>query len=419
MEFPFMTFRFLRLLALLALVAAPAFVSAQETTASEDERIEQLVRSEASEWYTPKDSLRVGFRVLSSGANVRFGKLGVVTASASIAPASAGDRVARTYDNGWVGVDDPRAGETDEKGSQTSTPGGRYQTIVNGVVTTDYLSFTPGLTRTWGYSTPDQATEKPGYIAMSTYSATSDGASLSKKEGPSIGVELEFSHAFRKFGKRTEFSVTGGLAINGINTKTAGDVRSTLHTITDYYAYTLKPGETLPTTSPDHPYSGPSYSSDSKTETTIPIGSTASQHNETATSGGALVHGKWQVKGAYMMVRIGPSLRTQVTNSLGVSASAGLAGAYVGTHYSASESLEIPLMNKTVTDIITDSDKNKFLAGYYGDFNIEWNANDVVGLYGGVSAQKLGDYTQNMGARNALIDLGASVGFRGGLNIRF
>lgn len=415
-----MIFRSLRLPAFVVLIAAPAFLSAQETTASEDERIEQLVRSEASEWYTPKDSLRVGFRVLTSGVNVRFGQLGSVHASSTIDPISSGDRVVRTYDNGTVDVDSARSGEVDAKGSQTSTPGGRYYTYSAGVQDTDFLSYTPGLTRVWSYSTPDQATERPGYIAMSTYSATSEGASFAKKQGPSLGVELEFTHAFRKLGKRTELGFIGGLAINGINAKTAGDVRATLHTRTDYYAYTLKDGQILPTASPSAPYSGPSYSADGKTETTIPINSLPSDPpTETPTPGGAVVHGKWQVKGAYLMVRVGPSLRTQVTNSLGVSASLGLAGAYVGTHYSASETLDIPLMNKTVADTVTSSDENKFLAGYYGDFNIEWNANDVVGIYGGVSAQKFGDYVQNMGDRNARIDLGAALGLRGGLNIRF
>ncbi len=417
MEFSFMNFRPLSLTAFLALLATPILLHAQETTASEDERIEQLVRSEASEWYTPKDSIRVGFRVLSSGVNVRFGKLGVVAASSTILPNTAGDRVTRNYDNGTVDVDAARSEELDDNLIQTSPPGGRYYQYIAGVVSKDSLSYTPGLTRNWGYATPEQATEKPGYIAMSTYSATSDGASFDKKEGPSIGVELEFSHAFRKLGKRTELGVTAGLAINGINNKTAGDVRSTLHTFTDYYSLN---GLTAPTTSVDAPYSGPTYSADGVTETTVPITSTASgPTQETKATGAALVHGNYQVKGAYMMVRLGPSLRTQLTNSLGVSASVGVAGAYVGTHYSAVESLEIPLLNKTVADLVTDSDESKFLAGYYGDFNFEWNANDVLGLYGGVSAQKFGDFNQSLGDRTAKIDLGASLGFRGGLNIKF
>ena len=54
-----MNFRPLRLIVLPVLLTAPVFLHAQETTANEDERIEQLVRTEASEWYTPKNSVQV------------------------------------------------------------------------------------------------------------------------------------------------------------------------------------------------------------------------------------------------------------------------------------------------------------------------------------------------------------------------
>lgn len=420
-----MTFRSISLTALFALIIAPVFLSAQETTANEDERIEQLVRSEASEWYTPKNSVTVGFHVLTTGANVRFGNLGAVAFSSSIAPPSVGALVNRTYDNGFVNLDAPRADEQDANGKQTSQPGGHYYTYTTDatgaqVVTSDSISYTPGLTRVWSYSTPDQATLSPGYIAMSSYSATSDGGSYSKKQGPAVGVEIQFAHALRKFGKRTELSLITGIALNGINNKTAGDVRSTLHTVTDYYSLN---GLTAPTTSLDAPYdsTNPVRSADGVTETTVPISTTAdpSKHTVNTEAGAATVHGQWQIKGAYFMMKIGPSLRTQVTERFGLSASAGLAGAYVGTHYSAIESMEIPLVGTTITDPITDSDETKFLSGYYADFNLEWATNDTLGLFGGVSAQRLGAYTQRLGDRNARVDLGSSVGLRGGINIKF
>jgi len=36
-----------------------------------------------------------------------------------------------------------------------------------------------------------------------------------------------------------------------------------------------------------------------------------------------------------------------------------------------------------------------------------------------LSAQKLGDYSQALGSRTARVDLGSSVGLRGGINIKF
>lgn len=436
-----MTFRSFQIPALLLALIAPTFLSAQETTANEDERIEQLVRSEASEWYTPKNSVTVGFRVLTSGVKVHFGNLGSVFGSlditSRIAPPSAGATVKRTYDNGFVDVDAPRSTEVDANGNQTSTPGGRFQTYTststpqldaNGnvigttttqVVASDSLSYTPGLTRVWSYSTPDQATAQPGYIAMSSYSATSEGGAYDKKQGPSAGVELQFSHALRKLGKKSELSFIAGIGLNGINNKTAGDVHSTLHTYTDYYSLN---GLTAPVTNGDipYPYTAP-YIPDGTTETTVPISAVSDPklNTQTAAPGAATVHGRWQVKGAYFMVKLGPAIRTQLTERLGLSASAGVAGAYVGTHYSAIESMEIPILGTTVTDTVTDSDESKFLGGYYADFNVEWATNDTLGLFGGVSAQKFGDYTQTLGDRNARIDLGSSLGLRGGVNIKF
>src|SRR6185312_16405689 len=114
--------------------------------------IEQLVRTEASEWYTPKNSVAVGFHILTSGAKVRFGNLGTVAAKNSIAPAGLGAVVSRTYDNGYVNLDSPRTGELNANGGQTSQPGGHYYTYTvdadgNQIVATDSIAYTPGQTR--------------------------------------------------------------------------------------------------------------------------------------------------------------------------------------------------------------------------------------------------------------------------------
>ena len=51
--------------------------------------------------------------------------------------------------------------------------------------------------------------------------------------------------------------------------------------------------------------------------------------------------------------------------------------------------------------------------------NFEWATNDTLGLFGGVTAQKLSTYEQKLGDRVAKIDLGSSVGIRGGVSIKF
>jgi hypothetical protein len=61
----------------------------------------------------------------------------------------------------------------------------------------------------------------------------------------------------------------------------------------------------------------------------------------------------------------------------------------------------------------------KFLNGYYADLNLEWAANERTGLFGGFTAQKFDGYDQQVNGRTARIDLGSSVGLRGGVSIRF
>ena len=178
-----MRLRSLRFTALLALTAAPLLLPAEEEISSkEEERLASLAR-EDSEWYAPKNSVSVGFRVLGSGGKVHFGKLGTVDYNTSIVPIGTGISSAnRVYNNGYVNFDTPRANEMNSDAKQTSPQGGRYQ-LTSGIdpatgapnVVADYLSYTVDRTRVWSYSVPSQATQDPGHIALSSYSATSDG----------------------------------------------------------------------------------------------------------------------------------------------------------------------------------------------------------------------------------------------------
>jgi len=428
MPLPFMTLRSLRTAAALTLLAAPLFLSAQEISASEEERLEALARADA-EVYVPKTNVTVGFRMLASGGRVHFGNLGVVPFTTTIDLTTTA--VNRNYNNGYVNADTARAAESTPEGIQTSTPGGRYlatSTDADGNVTVagDFISYTPGLTRSWSYSTPDQATAKPGYIAMSSYSATSDGGFKDAKQGLSGGVEMQYSKVLGKLGKRVDWGLTAGIGLNSINGKASGTVTATLHTNTDYYSLN---GQTAPATSTDTPFAGPTYTDlldsngnvlvASGYETTPTLSANPTSSDSTSVVGGALVTGNWQVKGAYFMVKLGPSVHAQLTERVGVTASLGLAGAYAGTQYSAVESFTIPNMTTTVDNVLTSSYTQKFLGGYYGDLSVEWAANERTGLYGGLTAQKFGDYEQTVTGRTAIIDLGSSVGIRGGFSFKF
>jgi hypothetical protein len=435
--------------ALVASIAVPVLAHAQqgEISAAEEQRLEALARENA-EIYMPKSNVTVGFRVLTSGAKVNFGHLGTVAFDLTVAPRSDGS-VDRVYDNGAVRADSPRLAERDENNVQTSIPGQHYPALstvtvnitdANGNVTGtedillqtgDYLAYTPGLTRNWGYGAASQVTAD-GRIAMSTYSSTSDGATETKKEGPSAGVEFQYIRTFSRSTQRLQWGLLTGVTLNGINGKSAGSVASTLNIRTDYYA--LLPGATAPAL----PYTGPTFVDYTTSageviqpngqETTVPLaavpdGPTA----ETQIHGGINVNGVWQVKGAYFLVRFGPSLRAQLTERLGLNASLGIAGAYAGSTYSVHETFAVPDAPDLLVGAnagpnnngLEQSTTTKFLTGYYADLNLEWACNERTALFGGVTAQKLSDYSQSVGGRTALVDLGSTVGLRAGVSIRF
>lgn len=409
-------FRFLP--ALLA-AALPALAQPSE----ERSRAFDILSQDTSEWYVPKNTISVGLRVISSGPSVSFGNLGTVPSIRDLAPFST-PNVDRLYDDGAIGRDALRVNEVDANGNQTSTPGGRYQTTttVDGVtrVTGDFVSFTPGQSRNWTYRDADQAVG-PGQVAFHTYSASSEGGVASDEQGLTGGVDVQLARALGKGRGRFQFSLVAGVSLTDINAKTGGTVTSTLHTRTDTFGLAGGAGV------PPAPYSGPSFTdlvdSSGNTitagfESTPPISQTPISSTETAVAGGATVQGNWQIKGAYFLIRLGPSVRTQITSRLGLSASAGIAGAYTGSRYIVTETILLEEIPDPVT--ITEEDsETKFLSGFYADLSLDWILNERTGLFGGVAMQQLDDYDQSVRGRTAKIDMGSALGFRGGINIRF
>lgn len=400
-------------------LALPAMAQPSE----ERSRAFDILSQDSSEWYVPKSTLSVGLRVLSSGASVDFGNLGTVPSIRSIAPNSDGN-VDRVYDNGAVGRDAPRINEVDGNGNQTSTPGGRYQTSTTTdgvtVVTGDFVSYTPGRSRIWGYRNASQAAT-PGEVSFNTYRATSDGATASDEQGLTGGVDVQLARTLGKGTGRFQFSLVTGVSLTDINAKTSGMVNSTLHTRTD--TYSLVNGGSAPPA----PYTGPSFTDfvngqgttvAGGFESTPPISQTISSTTETAVAGAAAVQGNWQIKGAYFLLRLGPSIRAKLTDRVGVSASAGVAGAYTGSKYLVTETIQLQDVNEPVT-VVEEDTATKFVSGFYADVNVDWMLNERTGFFGGVSMQQLGDYDQSVGGRTAKIDMGNAVGFRGGVNIRF
>lgn len=439
-----MNLRSVSTVAVLAALIVPAF--AQSASSTSDEEANLALTLPTDEWYVPKNTITFGVRVLGNGIKANFGNLGSMptrTIEQKVTVAKPGtttnetiEIITRSYDNGSMRQDYQRPDEllptsvSPTDGAALSYgvyPGnGRYQTWISsnsgGTITntqvSDQLSYQQGVTRYWNYASASQI--QNDRVAMSTYSARSEGATAAKEEGLNSGLELTVSRDLSAAGKRFQWSLTAGIALNNMNAKTGGTIASTLAIHTDYYQLNgpAPTGTTL---------GGPSYvdltrpdgtTSTDGQETTTTIGDTPVSSSDSLIAGGASIQGNWKVKGAYMLVRVGPTLRTKISERFGLSASLGVAGAYAGSRYSVVETLDIPDVLEPITESI-DNVKNKFLGGFYADVNVDWVANERTGLFAGVNMQNLGGYDQEVGGRTAKIDFGSAIGVRGGLSFKF
>lgn len=431
-----MNLRSVSTVAVLAALFVPAF--AQSASSEEEENLRLTLPTD--EWYVPKNKATFGFRVLDKGANVKFGNLGNIGNARTIGPDSSGNYV---YDTGTVQKDALRdqfeTKNAPDTATKVGTPtyygepigNGRYRAHqvtraeeggpLTDVVVGEGLSYNAAYARTWGVSSAGQIDGT--LVRMSNYSTVSEGGSFEKKEGMNAGIELSLSRVMGKVGRRFEWSLEAGLALNPVNAKTGGTVRSTLSVYSDYFrlAGPVADGVT----------GGPKFADfdttkegdDQSLETTVPIGATPDTTVPGAgqtelIAGGANVMGNWQVKGAYFLVRVGPQLRTQLTERFGISAGLGLAGAFSGTRYSVYESVQVPDLTDPVVEERSDA-QSAFLGGFYADLNVDWAANERTGLFAGVNMQSLGGYDQEVGGRTAKIDFGSAVGVRGGLSFKF
>lgn len=450
-----------------ALVGFPLSAFAQNISAKEEERL-QALQSAGEQWFAPRNKTSIGFRLLNSGGKVEFKNLGSVLAR-TITPASEEANVNRVYDTGTVFADALRASEVDENGNQKSTPGGRYQVVqtvtvidydadgnqvgthTEDVLTGDYVSFTPGLTRLWRVITPEQL-QGGDYIPFTNYRTESTGGSFSDKPGATMGVELQYNRDMGRLTRRLQWGISTGVVLNSINSKTAGTVESKLFAHTDYYRLT----GTLPTATYlpfETPYfdavldqNGNLINLEYERQLSLNVTPDESLATDQEIAGGTSVKGRWQVRGAYLLFKVGPSIQAQLTEHFSLVGSLGFAGAYAGTTYTATETFTVPgLLDLTAGTTVTNPDGSttttypllenvgdttpelysstvaKFVAGYYADLTLEWAANDTTSLFGGFTAQRLGDYEQKLPYTSQLarIDLGSAVGIRGGISIRF
>jgi hypothetical protein len=380
-------------------------------------RLRQIAFRDGNPW-----TFQVNARLNQGGATVAFGGLGGIATSNNVPGADVLDANVRTYDNGYVVTDAPRADELDANGNVFSVPGGRYAGLVNGVSAGDFLAYTPGQTRSWGISSGDQITANG--IEFNSYETTSNGAQFTGSEDSgALGFEMAVSRRVFKLSEKTEISLAASIGLNDIKSSAAGQITANLIRLTDLY-------QLYGTIPADASYAAPNaddlFDTDGAVilagglETTVPLQQITQDRTLDTFLDGALVDGSWALKGAYYSFRIGPQIRSHLTERIAVSASLGMVGAYVGTDFEFTEVIDSSNLDFVVgvstTQVVNHSE---LIIGFYGDLALEFWITPRTAFFFGIAYEGLDSYQQTVGGRTASVDLGSNTIARVGVTTRF
>ena len=328
--------------------------------------------------------------------------------------------------------------------------------------TSKFLAYNANQTRYWNVARADQINQGKRTVSMSTYSVSSAGTSLEAQSNGSTGIDLTLERRLGKQG-HLEWGVSGGFKLVMINAKAQAVIPAYLMATTDIYTMVdtglnkSLSGGTVDITQPNglniqdlllNTYN-PSGTGNSVyqflSSAALPLNYTVGADLSTATPlnvnnvtwgkptviGTAFVHGNYELKGAYYLAHIGPNFRYRFNDRWAISGTAGLALAYVGTEFKASESfntgyevdqqlLDNPDLAPTYSVVGERNSTHKFIPGFYYDFNAEYWVTERTGFYIGATGQSMRSFQQNkLSGRTATIDLGKSAGWRIGVMTRF
>ncbi|MBL9202611.1 MAG: hypothetical protein JNL39_19015 [Opitutaceae bacterium] len=374
--------------------------------------------------YEPRSTLTFGFRYVS-GAKTSFAGTGRLP-SPEDPGAPRGANLQRVYHDGAVQPDGRVVSRLDSSGNPIIDP--QTNNPVFDPIAPD------GRTNAWNYTSANQLTAFPGYVAFNSYSATIDDSAVRKKDSESTsGLDIAMSRDMGKLFGRLPWTLTAGMSINDISANTADNVRARVQTISDLYSL-------FGQVPPDAPYTSPSTSTTNvvdaagnpllnddgstrtvTTDTSVLISNEPAARTTTSVIDATSVANRWQVKGAYYTFRAGPTVTLPFFSRLKATVSLGAALVYSGTTYTVTQTFT-PASGAEIADTSFSND-TKLLPGYYADASLQFDLTERTGFYAGAILQSAGSYTQAVESANASystkIDLANQRGIRAGMSYRF
>ena len=144
----------------------------------------------------------------------------------------------------------------------------------------------------------------------------------------------------------------------------------------------------------------------------------AENPTEATTSRTVQVGGYWQIKGAYLTFRTGPTFQIPVTERIKLSIGFGAAMAFVGSTFKTDEEIVVDDVTSPIT-YVDEKTLQVLLPAFYADADAEYWLTERSGLYLGATYQKSKSFGENLGSESATVNLGTTSGLQSGFTLRF
>lgn len=410
---PYLSMKWL-LRAVCALLVLNCAIRAQEADDSDDDDDNSEIVDSSPDFsdlviYVPKHTVTIGFRSLS-GAKTGFNS-SAIFGGLNPRGADSGADLDHYYHDGYVLA--PTGTITDSAGNVVPVP-------------------SDGTTKNWRYANDNQVTDSSskyvdssgnevfvgsGYVAMHDYVVDSTGAKdpLKQDSKGTFGVEVASAYQMgRILGSKVTWQLVGGLSMNDLSSAADRSFAGKITTYTDYYSL------------------NGAHAPGAQTSPNSAVVDTPAGRHESIGTGQLKDH--YNLRGAYMTFRAGPTVVVPLFKHFSASFSAGAVLVYAGTNYSVTEIFE-PDSGDFMADNVSDG-ASAFLPGFYFDANVQWDLTNYSGFYLGAVYQSSGSYTQtiessatstdsttavqqNLSKYTTRVDLASLQGFRAGFMLKF
>jgi hypothetical protein len=278
---------------------------------------------------------------------------------------------------------------------------GDMRTYDDGFVGMDNTGNAGDLTSFWGYNNPGQVVG--GNLVLNSASSAGGADSLNQDSKLHHGLELTYNYQIRgaDWGGWGFEGAFGWLPLNITDNQA---VASNVTLVTDTY-----PGNGI--VFPVPPFAG-TVAGPGPLLGATPISSVTS-----IVPGGMITTGQRNIDASVFAFKLGPYLDYNLTERVTLTLSGGLTLALVDSEFTYNELNTIPGVG---AQAFTGQDRSSdLLVGGYLGARVAWWLTDNVSVFTGVTYQNVGSFNQQANGRNARLNLGNTVALNVGLGFSF